>query len=301
MVKILKSTLLALAATAALGVPAEAADYIKDMSLSAVASPANKLPSLVFVPQNGQYKLAKGGQSDGTVKFRAKAKRKGASRIKYWMVENTDTNKEVFGSGNVSLKKFDRTIVHKVERAELLVFEKLGRDICKREGDPDALVKKTIKPGLKYKLWVRSVSLINPDSDDKGAVYASVPVQIVCLPEPLEIKGIDLTVTYKRLPGACKVKAHLQAQLKTNKNDQQKISFWLYRDDGNTQQVNATIQNNGIAYFNKYYTFNSSVDRKYMVAVTGKYQVKSKWVPMKVSCMKGGPGGINMAPKPSFD
>ncbi len=312
MSKVLKSTLLALAATAALAGPAQAKLSIKDFSFTAVTGGVGDPPALVFLRNGNDYETLDAGPY--TLTFRLKAKKRGAARIEFWDIfwryrdlRDPSTRIVFVKHDKPHLKALDKTYQYKIGWRTLKEFEEAGRALCKQKGKPD---EKVITGNASLQLHFRGIVATRVPVDE-GSLFsnrkteyrdASIPIRIVCLPEPLKVKKIDLKVRYEKLPGECRTRAQLTALFHTNKKAGKKFDFWLYRDDGNTQKVTSrNTDSNGRVAFNKSYTFNSSVDRKYMVGVPGDFPIQSKWVPMKVSCMKSGPGGINMAPKPSFD
>ncbi len=299
MSKLLKTTLLALTAaaplvTGMLSSAAHASSAFKNISFS--ATPVGDLPTLVFQEKNGKYVLGKGGP-ESTIKFRLNAERKGAYRLTYFEIFSFAHNKTITKVSNFSTKTLNKTIMHKVRPAELQTYIEHGRKICDEEGDAQREVKKTIKPGLDYRLYViaRKKQLTGGIVSSGKYAKASVPMQIVCKPEPLKVIDADLTVKFDGSPFSCPVKATLTAKFKTNRPGT--FKFNLYRGDGEFQTVTRTAGASKTVTFTKHYTFKKPTNRKYLVA-TIPSGASSGWVPMKVHC-NGNAGGFQTAPKPN--
>ncbi len=296
MSRTVKAALLALAAAAVLSGPAQAfTDGLKNVSFS--AEPVGNPPTLTFKYTKGQW-IAGKLNAKPTIKFHFKAEKKRRYRITNWEIRNTDISETITYTTGIKLKKVDKVIMHKVRPKELEPFIPIGRKICEQEGSPDKVFKKKPLSRPKYRFGVGAKTPLEEYADGK-TISKKVPLQIICLPEPLKVKNIDMKVKYERLPGKCKVKAHLQAVIKTNKKSKQDVSFWYYRDNGDRQQVTVKTQNSGIAYFNKHYTFKKSESRKYLINVGGDHPYQTKWTPVKVNCAGSHSGGFQTAPKPN--
>lgn len=296
MSKLLKTALLVLAASAILNGPAQAGyDGLKNVSFS--AEPVGGPLSLVFKSENGKWILGKGG-SKNKVRFHVKAEHQRRFRIHHWQIRNREFKKPITKTDNFSAEKIDKVVVHKMRAYELQPYVEMGRNICEQEGGDNEIFKKKILSSPEYAFTVRAKTP-KGHYHDTGWINKKVPLQITCLPEPLKVKNIDMTVKYKKLPGKCHVKAHLQAVIKTNKKSKQNVSFWYYRDNGDRQKVTIKTQNTGIAYFNKHYTFKKPESRKYLINVGGDHPYQTKWTPVKVNCAGSHTGGFQTAPKPN--
>lgn len=236
--------------------------------------------------------------SNATIKFHVKAEKKRRFRITEFQIYNSTAEEMITQATGFKAKKLDKVIKHKVRAAELKPYRSIGREVCEKEGNPDKVFKKKLLSGIKYSFFVAAHTPKKEYYRSK-IVYKKVPLQIICLPEPLKVKNIAMTVKYKKLPGKCKVKAHLQAVIKTNKKSKQDVSFWYYRDNGDRQKVTIKTQNTGIAYFNKHYTFKKAESRKYLINVGGDHPYQTKWTPVKVNCAGSHTGGFQTAPKPN--
>lgn len=296
MSKLFKTALLAMAATAILSGPVEAGNGLKNVSFS--VETAGEPPNLTFKHANGKWVQAK-KNSKPTVKFHVKAERKGAQRITTWYIRNMDIHKTITLTKGMKVKKIDKVVMHKILPEELEPFIPLGRKVCEEEGNTDKSFKKNLLHRPEYLFRIASRNPVLSGHSDLKTIKRKIPLQVICLPEPLKVKNIDVKVKYEKLPGKCKVKAHLQAVIKTNKKSKQNVSFWYYRDNGDRQQVTVKTQNSGIAYFNKYYTFKKSESRKYLINVGGDHPYQTKWTAVKVNCAGSGSGGFQTAPKPN--
>lgn len=292
MSKLLKTTVLALAASAAITGAAQSAQLLQQVSLSASPDVPNKLPKLEYILKDGKYVLGKGAEQP-FVKFRVKAKKMNDGRIVSYRVESQDSGKKFASAGAFYEKKIDISFKHRVRGDELNALVSAGRKICETQGDRDKVVKQLIKPGLRYKMVVRAVALARKGEDIEHR-QARVPVQVICHPEKFQVKDADLTVKFDGSPFSCPVKATLTAKFKTNKPGT--FKFNLYRGDGEFQSVTKTAGESGIVTFKKHYTFKKATDRKYLIAVMG-HPISTQWVPMKVKCNPK-TGGFQTAPKP---
>jgi hypothetical protein len=117
------------------------------------------------------------------------------------------------------------------------------------------------------------------------------------MPEPFEVKDVELSVKYHGDPFACPVKATLSAKFTTNKPGKNKFSFMLFRDNGMKQVVSSETFGSGYAVFHKDYTFKKSDSRKYMVIVNGS-PISTNWVPMHVNCSAAA-GSFSNGSKPT--
>lgn len=273
--------------------PAQAADGLKNLSFSAEA--VDKMPALVFQEKDGKYVLGKGGPQS-TIKFRLKAEKKGGFRIHEYWIFSVAMGKDVTHPQGFSVKKLDKTITHQVQPEELQAFVQQGRQFCKKGGDAQQAFAKTVKPGLKYTFAVKAKKKKITGEYDSELKYvkASVPVRIICKPEPFKVIGADLSVTFDGPPYSCPVQATLTAKFKTNKPGT--FKFNLYRGDGAVQTVTRTAGKKKVVIFSKQYTFNKPANRKYLVAAIPA-GASTGWVPMKVQC-NGNTGGLQTAPKP---
>lgn len=279
MSKVLKTTLLALTAAAAISSAAQAANLLQGVSISAVAEPSNKLPTLEFVLKDGKYVLGKGGPKS-TLKFVVKAKKMNDGRIVSYRVESEDSKKQIAKMSGFYEKKLSTSFKHVVPGGELNALVTTGRKLCEINGDRDKVITQTIKPGLRYKLVVRAVALARKGEDYENR-QARVPVKVICHPEAFKVKDADLTVKFDGSPFQCPVKATLTAKFKTNKPGT--FKFNLYRGDGAFQTVTRTAGESGIVTFKKHYTFKKAAKRKYLIAVMG-HPISTQWVPMNVNC-----------------
>ncbi|WP_299396168.1 hypothetical protein [Pelagibius sp.] len=299
MSRLLKMTLLALTAAAPLvtgvlsGPALAASGGMKNVSFS--ATPVGDPPTLVFQEKNGKYVLGKGGPK-ATIKFRVKGEKRGRFRIVSYHLFNETSNNRITLVRNFSVKKLDKTIMHEIKPAELQSYADHGRKICEDEGDLQQEIRKTIKPGLTYRLDLQAlIKQIGRDASSYRSAHASVPVRIICKPEPLRVIDADLSVTFDGSPLSCPVKATLKAKFKTNKPGT--FKFNLYRGDGEFQTVTRTAGESKTVTFTKHYTFKKPTNRKYLVA-TIPSGASSGWVPMRVNC-NNKTDGFQTAPKPN--
>lgn len=292
MSKLLKTTVLALAASAAITGAAHSAQLLQQVSLSATPDVPNKLPKLEFILKDGKYVLGKGAEQP-FIKFRVKAKKMNDGRIVSYRVESEDSGKKFASAGAFYEKKIDISFKHRVRGDELNALVSAGRKTCEMHGDRDKVVKQQIKPGLRYKLVVRALALARKGEDYENR-QARIPVEVICHPEKFQVKDADLTVKFDGSPFSCPVKATLTAKFKTNKPGT--FKFNLYRGDGAVQSVTRTAGESGVVTFKKEYNFKKPANRKYLVAVMG-HSVSTQWVPMNVKCNSNA-GGFQTAPKP---
>ncbi len=146
----------------------------------------------------------------------------------------------------------------------------------------------------------------NPDYNGGDVTRQSqFAVKVICkayVPPPMKLNSVYFVV-YKHQAKGCPQKATIDVQFKTSRAGV--IEFNLYRDDGNFQKVTLNAKKDGEffrAKWEKNYTFNKSVNRKYMIA-TLKHKYSSKWKSMVVKCGvqndNPGPGGKTNDPHPT--
>jgi hypothetical protein len=131
---------------------------------------------------------------------------------------------------------------------------------------------------------------------------SSFTIKVICkayTPPPLVLNSVYFVV-YKHQAKGCPQKATIDVQFKTSRAG--KISFNLYRNDGNFQKITLNSKKDGEFFRAKWernYTFKKSVDRKYMIATT-QHKYSSPWKSMVVKCGiqndKPSPGGKTKDP-----
>lgn len=301
MSKFIKAAALALVATAVLGSGAAQAktDLIKNNSVSIANTYLSNPPAIVFVPKNGKYEADKSRSYNVDVHIHAE--RRLTAKIWHWQVEEQYTKTLIGDNGfqDVALKTLDKTFHLKIDWNFLKKHEAKARKVCEVHGKPN---EKVIKIDNDVRLYYSStVWAKTKHSADSEKVSAVIPISIVCMPEPFEVKDVDVSVSYKG-GMQCPKEATLNVKFTTNKPGKHKIEFMLARGDGATQWNTVYTFGSGdhsIAVFHKNYTFKKSESRKYMIVVKGS-PISSDWVPMKVNCGTGG-GGFKAAPKPNTD
>jgi len=300
--KFLKTAVLVLAASAVLGSAAAEAkvDLLKNESISIAKTYLSNPPAMVFVPKNGKYEAEKTGSYNVKVHFHAE--RRLTAKIWQWRVEEQYTNTRIADNGfqDVDLKTLDKTFNLKIDWNFLKQHEAKARKVCETHGKPN---EKVIKTDNEVRLYYTGTAWAKTNnSSDSSTVAAVIPINIVCMPEPFEVKDVDLKVEYKGSNAKCPVHATLKAKFTTNKPGKNKFTFILVRGDGSKQEIDAETFGSGqqsIALWHKDYTFNKSENRKYMIIVKGS-PISTNWVPMKANCGEG-IGGFNSAPKPNTD
>lgn len=269
--------------------PAEAKKTkgMKDISFSATA--VGGLPTLTYKYHSGQWKLAK-NSAQPSVKFHLKATKRKAHRIVGYKIDNYSVSPryKVTKVENFSAKKVDKVIMHKVKNEELQAFVAMGKQQCEKEGHPDKLLKKLVKPGISYVATIWSKTAKGMYSS-QAQLADNIGLQIICEPQEFKVEKIKLTMKYDKQPGKCHYKVTLRAEFQTNSASNQKFDFWLYRKDGNTQKNSATAGPTGKAVFTKKYTIKDPVNRQYMVAWKN---TTSKWTPMKINCSSSNSSGF---------
>ena len=300
MSKFFKTAVLALTASAMLGSAAAEAkvDLIKNESISIAKTYLSNPPAMVFIPKNGKYEADKTGSYNVKVHFHAE--RRLTAKIWQWEVKEQNTNTVIGSNGfqEVDLKTVDKTFNLKIDWDFLKKHEAKARKVCETHGKPN---EKVIKTDNEVRLYYTGTTWAKTNnSADWSVVAAVIPISIVCMPEPFEVKDVDLTIDYQGSNAKCPVKATLKAKFTTNKPGKNKFSFILVRGDGAKQEISAETFGSGqqsIAVWHKNYTFNKSEDRKYMIIVKGS-PISTNWVPMKANCGEG-IGGFQSAPKPN--
>jgi len=292
--KFLRASLLALATSAVLSTPASAGiNLIKNASFGASDSYLNNPPALVFVPKNGKYEVQKSGNHQ--VKLHLKAEKKWNARITKWEIVETSAGGGMIASNGFassSLKTLNKTVTLKIGWNKLKHFEAKGRKVCEQHGKPDEKVIKSSKDvRFEFSGYIQAK---NKNRTDAWKKLDTVPIRVVCMPEPFAVNDVKLSVKFDGSPLSCPVKATLKAEFKGNKPGT--FKFRIFRGDGATQDVTRTIGNAGTVSFAKHYTFNKSTDRKYLIAVIG-HPIATQWVPMKVNCGKK-IGGFKAPTKP---
>lgn len=298
----LKAAALALMVTAVLGGGTAQAktDLIKNNSVSIAKSYLNNPPAMVFVPKNGKYEADKSGSYNVDVHIHAE--RRLTAKIWQWRVEEQYTKTLVADNGfqDVDLKTLDKTFHLKIDWNFLKKHEAKARKVCEAHGKPNEKVIKTNNDVRLY--YTSTVWAKTKNKGDWEKVAAVIPISIVCMPEPFEVKDVDLKVEYQGSNAKCPVKAVLKAKFTTNKPGKHKIKFLLVRGDGakqwNTTETFGSGQQS-IALWHKNYTFTKSETRKYMIIVQGS-PISTNWVPMKATCGEG-VGDFKAGPKPNTD
>ncbi|NIA70683.1 hypothetical protein HBA54_18965 [Pelagibius litoralis] len=289
MSKFLKTTVLALAASAAIGGSAQAAQLFSLNYMTVSAAQPNKPPKLEFFLKDGEYVLGKGA-AQRSVKIRVVAKTQNVGRIQYYRVISKNADKQIAKQGGFNAKEMDVTFNHKVSHEELKPLISLGRQVCENSGVRHKVHKDLIKKGLKYKMVVRAIRW-NPGAEDYGSGASSTDVQVICNPEKFRVKDVKLSVKYHGSASKCPVKVTVTAKFKTTGPSGKKIKFMYVRGDGEHQTIETkTYGSLGDAVWHKSYTINKSVNRKYMLSLFTS-PIATQWVPVKVNCDRA-PGGI---------
>ncbi|MEP3245566.1 MAG: hypothetical protein ABJN40_02085 [Sneathiella sp.] len=185
---------------------------------------------------------------------------------------------------------------------------KKGRDLnfwlYRKDGNKQKVAIKTGADGKavfnKHYTFKKSVDrqyMVATFAGGKSITSKWTPMKIDC-PPAMAVKKVTLKMKYKTLPGKCKTQVLLRASFQTNQKSNQDLNFWLYRKDGNKQQVTIKTRKDGFAYFDKSYTFNKPVDRQYMAAFVAGKAKTTPWKRMKVKCSAASSNGFQAAPKP---
>lgn len=255
--------------------------------------------TFVFAPKKGKYEFKE--LRGGPIKVRLKAE--GYRRS--WITEygiylgSTVEGKEIATNGVQKgyWERFDKKVSLKPTRSLLKSHEAKALKLCQQHGKANDKVVKELPITFAGSLRAEGKNLVgSPGHPPKLKALAYHHARVVCMPEPFEVKDVDVSVNYKG-GMQCPKEATLNVKFTTNKPGKHKIEFMLVRGDGAKQWNTAYTFGSGdhsIAVFHKNYTFKKSTSRKYMVIVKGS-PISSSWEPMKVTCGTGG-GGFKAAP-----
>lgn len=191
---------------------------------------------------------------------------------------------------------FDKTFEFKDPRSFKNDEAKALR-LCQQHGDPKE--KKAYDLRMHFGAWMNSEgknASTPPGKFEKQAAGQYYNAKVVCMPEPFEVKDVDLTVKRKGSPISCPAEVTLTAKFKANKAG--KFTFRLYRGDGAFRDVDQFIGNTGVGTYKHTYTFKQKTNRKYLVVVLDNQKVVSPWVPMVVNCSSNSGGGLSTGPRP---
>ncbi|MGE5766156.1 MAG: hypothetical protein ACM35H_03155 [Bacteroidota bacterium] len=296
------AVLAALVACAALASPANAAglvNYIQNESLELPQNIFSNPPALVFELKDGKYEAKK--DESYSIPLRLKAEKKWNARITMWFLEEQGAKVTLASNGfsPTSLKKLDKSVTYKVGWNELKRFEAKGRKVCEQHGNPNEKVVK-LDPNVRFSfkaiVWAETKNAWDP-----RVLYQALGIRIVCMPEPFEVKDVQLSVKYEGNSRDCPVNATLQAKFKTNKPEKKQFTFVLVRDNGMKQEVTKYAYpdgSGGVATWQKKYTFTKTESRKYMIYVKG-HKATAMWVPVGANCSSGPGGGFSNGPIPT--
>lgn len=292
MSKKLKPVILAAMATLALTGTVEAGYggiKQKTASFEVLNSVMHHTTTMVFEPKNGTYefKEMQGGPLQVHLKAE-KARRAWISRYYIALGSSMGTKLIDTGWGDLKDEKVDKTFSFNLTRQMLKSIESEGRNFCNQKGKPNEMVldQTSIKVFARVESGGNNIAM-TMNSLDSYKATRHAPVHIACLPEPFEVKDVQLSVKYEGPANGCPVKATLQAKFKTNKPEKKQFTFVLVRDNGMKQEVTKHAYpqgNGGVATWQKSYTFTKSESRKYFVYVKGHKATSPTWVPVTANC-----------------
>lgn len=306
MSKFMKAALLASLVGALSGGSAQAGlakwGGVKDFSFEIERSNFGKSMNFVFAPKSGKYEFER--LDGGPIKMRLKGKGVRRSWIdEYGIHVGKNDQGPVISSNGFNKghwKKFDKKVSLEPKRSLFKSYEAEALKYCKKHGKLTEKVIGELK--IPFTGWLNANGKNGPWLGERPPSWIKKTVYytagIVCLPEPFEVKDVDVSVKYEG-GRKCPKKATLKIKFTTNKPGKNKIDFMLALGDGTTQWNSAETFGSGqnsIAVWHRNYTFRQSVNRKYMVIVKGS-PISSDWVPMVVNC-GGGIGGFQAAPSP---
>lgn len=278
---------------------AGAINYVQNESLELPSGVFSNPPALVFSQSDGKYEAQK--DKTYSTSLRLKAEKKWNARITEWELAEIKTGAVLNSNGfqQASIKKLDKSVTYNIGWDQLKHFESKGRALCEQHGKPnEKVVKTSANIRFEFKAIVRART--NNASDVK-VLKKFLPIHVVCMPEPFEVKDVQLSVQYEGNSRDCPVKATLKAKFTTNKPGKNKFTFLLVRDNGMKQEVNAETFGSGaqsIALWHKNYTFTKTESRKYMIVVIG-HKATALWVPVRANCSSGPAGGFSNGPIPT--
>lgn len=305
MFKVLKPLALAAVVTVALTSAADAGHSggIRNASFEVPTSVFSNPTTLVFVPKNGKYELKE--IEGAAIQVRLKAEKARRAWISNYHIKfDSPQGTTIVDSGwqDLKVEKLDKKFTLKLTEGLLKSYVAEGQKYCNQKGNP--LKKVVEKDSFGLYAHVRSKGknvAILAGSPDRIDFSRGLPIYFACMPEPFEVKDVQLSVKYEGNSRDCPVKATLQARFKTNKPEKQQFTFVLVRDNGMKQEVTRYAYpqgNGGVATWQKKYTFTKTERRKYMIYVKG-HKATAMWVPVGANCSSGPAGGFSNGPIPT--
>lgn len=258
--------------------PAMAATEIRDLLIAPAPTQFDNPPNLTMEHDGSTYHWANKGENF-RIRFRVRA------RVKAGKVFNANANINNIGIWETAAghhpRKFDITTSTTIGTNVLHAYEATARNACNQYGADKKVVRNLNLPMLF------SVSSFQTTKQ----MQAAYPGKIVCMPKkgPKRVPPTALKVSKVKLYTApAKPKCGKPVMLVTEiwSNRPGKVDFMLFRGDGAKQNASVTTRkvNGGVAaLWSKTYTFDKSVDRKYMVVVKG-HEFSTDWVPVKLNC-----------------